>query len=190
MELRVSDNDNVRKGLEYGGQDKSLVHFSPVCILQARRGLAWPGLVTLYCKHGAFRCMVQVPSSWGKPHSHAAICFSLAIKHADVKGFDSCQPWLGAGHRYVQQQGVEAGAGAMWCLSPMGSSGTLHFGISFRFFLADFSFEFSRPAVLLYYLPTTYLSHLPPLLPAFLPLVACSLLNSCPLAKTSHSGRA
>lgn len=61
---------------------------------------------------------------------------------------------------------------------------------SFFLFLADLSFEFSRPAVLLYYPHATYLSHLPPLLPAFLPLVACPLLSSCPPAKTSRSGGA
>lgn len=122
--------------------------------------------------------------------SHGATCFSLAINHPDVKGSGSCQPWLGAGHWYARHQGVAAGAGATWCLSPVGSAGTSHFGISFSFFLADLSFEFSRPAVLLYYPHTTYLSLLPPLLPAFLPLVACPLLSSWPPAKTSHSGGA
>lgn len=47
----------------------------------------------------------------------------------------------------------------------LGSAGASHFGINFRIFLffsplADLSLEFSRPAVLLYYPHSTYLSRL------------------------------
>ena len=189
MGLRVSDNEKVRKGPEYGVQDKSLlVHLSPVGVLQACRGLVWPRLVNLHCKHGALKIDQLQCRSPACGESHAATCFSLAINHADMKGSDSCQPWHRAGHWYAWQQEVTAGASAMWCLSPVGSEEpTLELP---SFFFANLSFEFSRPAVLLYYPHTTYLSCLPPLLPAFLPLVACPLLISCPPAKTSHCGGA
>lgn len=135
-ELSVSDNDTVRKGLEYRGH-KTLQPTSALFAGMQRLGTAQipESALGACCLSNSHLCPAEkVPCSWGRPCSHL---LSLAANLADMKGFGSCQPWPGTGRRFRSAAGRHSGS-----LSPVGSAGASHYGISFSFFLPIYLLSF------------------------------------------------